>query len=141
MLSRFFGDSMLEELSRQIDTKHSCSLKLRPLLGRGERFPVDDPKLEPILEPRPISDALFLQALLEGITAIEKLGWQRLQQLGAPPIQRIITLGGGARNPHWRRLRQRVIGLPILNRPKLTAAQGMARLAQGKIEAPGPASS
>ena len=138
LLSRYFSSSMLEELSRQMDPAVGTGLQLRPLLGRGERFPLDDPQLEPILEPRPVSDARFLQALLEGITAIEQQGWQRLQELGAPPIRRIITLGGGARNAQWRRLRQRVLGLPILNRPNLSAARGMALLAQGKMEAISP---
>ena len=138
LLSRYFSSSMLEELSRQMDPAVGTGLQLRPLLGRGERFPVDHPQLEPILEPRPVSDARFLQALLEGITAIEQQGWQRLQELGAPPIRRIITLGGGARNAQWRRLRQRVLGLPILNRPNLSAARGMALLAQGKMEAISP---
>lgn len=141
ILTRYYTPGQLEEFSRQIDAKTSGCLKLRPLLGRGERFPVDDPQLEPILEPRPVSDAAFLQALLEGITAIEQQGWQRLRELGAPPIQRVITLGGGARNPRWRQMRQRILGLPILNRPELSAARGMARLAQGRMERsiPGPA--
>lgn len=135
LLSRYFSSAMLEELSRQMDPVVSTGLQLRPLLGKGERFPVEDPHLEPILEPRPVSDARFLQALLEGITAIEEQGWQRLLELGAPPIRRIITLGGGARNAQWRRLRQRVLGRPILNRPNLSAARGMALLARGKMEA------
>jgi len=138
LLSRYFSSTMLEELSRQIDPKVATGLQLRPLLGRGERFPVEDPQLEPILEPRPVSDARFLQALLEGITAIEKQGWQRLQELGSPPIRRILTLGGGARNAQWRLLRQRVLGIPILNRPNLSAALGMALLAQGKMEVISP---
>ena len=41
----------------------------------------------------------------------------------------VITLGGGALNPQWRQLRQRRLGLPVLNRPHLSAALGMARLA------------
>lgn len=134
ILTRYFSPSLLVELSRQIQPQRSSGLKLRPLLGRGERFPMDDPLREPILEPRPVSDALFLQALLEGITAIEQQGWQRLRELGAPPIRRILTLGGGAHNPQWRRLRERVLGLPILNRPTLSAALGMARLAQGRMD-------
>jgi sugar (pentulose or hexulose) kinase len=134
ILSRAFSPTQLRDLSRQIDWTTSSPYRLRPLLGRGERFPVDDPTLEPILEPRPIGDALYLQSLLEGIAEIERQGWQRLQELGAPPIQRVITLGGGARNPHWRRLRERILGLPVRNRPELSAARGMARLAQGRME-------
>ena len=128
------SSEMIQELSRQIDPKRSTGLDLRPLLGRGERFPVDAPQLEPILEPRPVSDAWFLQALLEGITRIEQRGWQRFEELGTLPVRRIITLGGGARNPQWRMMRQRALGRPILNRPELSAARGMARLAQAKME-------
>ncbi|MFN5119722.1 MAG: FGGY-family carbohydrate kinase [Cyanobacteriota bacterium] len=129
ILRRFFSDPQIAELSRQIDPARPSGLMLRPMSQVGERFPIDDPQLEPVLEPRPVSDALYLQALLEGLGRIEALGWQRLQELGAPPVQRVISLGGGARNPQWRALRSRLLGIPVLNRPGLSAALGMARLA------------
>ena len=129
VLRQFFSDALLVELSRQIDPRTSSGLTFRPLPRPGERFPVDDPSLPPILEPRPISDALYLQGLLEGLAEIEAKGWAALQRLGAEPIQRVVSLGGGARNPQWRLIRQRILGVPVLNRPHCTAALGMARLA------------
>jgi sugar (pentulose or hexulose) kinase len=134
ILLRFWRQEQLGELSRQIDPDRSTGLQLRPLPTRGERFPWDDPELEARLEPRPVSDALYLQALLEGLTAHEKAGWQRLQELGAPAIRRVISLGGGARNPQWRLLRQRALGLPVLSRPALSAARGMAMLAHQALD-------
>ncbi|QEY32123.1 sugar kinase [Synechococcus sp. RSCCF101] len=119
----------LTELSRQLDWRRPTGLDLLPLPGRGERFPDDDPHLEPRLNPRPVSDALYLQALLEGLTRIEARGWQRLKALGAPPLRRVITLGGGARNPQWRAMRQHHLGVPVLSRPDLLPAAGVARLA------------
>ena len=139
ILRRFFSDAQIAELSRQMDPRRPSGLDLLPLPSRGERFPIDDPLLEPRLEPRPVSDALYLQALLEGLTALEQRGWQRLQELGAPPLKRVITLGGGARNPQWRLLRQRALAVPVLQRPGLSAALGMARLAlraAGRMEDP-----
>ncbi len=136
ILRRFFSDRQIAELSRQIDPSRPTGLDLRPLPARGERFPVDDPNLEPVLEPRPISDGRYLQALLEGLTAIEQQGWQRLRQAGAPPLARVITLGGGARNPQWRQLRQQSLMVPVLNRPGFTAALGMARLAASILPPP-----
>ena len=136
VLRRFFSDAQLAELSRQIDPRCPSGLQLRPLPRPGERFPVDDPALEPVLEPRPVSDALYLQALLEGLATIERDGWHRLRELGAPPVQRVITLGGGASNPQWRAIRQRSLGVSVLNRPQCTAAQGMARLALSAIDHP-----
>ena len=35
---------------------------------------MDDPTLEPVLEPRPISDAWYLHGLLEGLAEIEARG-------------------------------------------------------------------
>ena len=133
VLRQFFSDALLVELSRQIDPRSSSGLALRPLPRPGERFPVDDPTLEPVLEPRPISDALYLQGLLEGLARIEAQGWAALQRLGAEPVQRVISLGGGARNPQWRLIRQRILGVPVLNRPQCSAASGMARLALSAV--------
>ena len=129
VLLRFFSAPQLDELSRQIDPSRPSGLKLRPIPARGERFPWDDPSLEPVLESRPVSDALYLQALLEGLTELERAGWARLRELGAPPIHRVISVGGGARNRQWRALRQRVLGVPVLARPQRTACHGMALLA------------
>jgi len=133
ILQRFFSDPQIATLSRQIDPDRPSGLELIPLPSRGERFPVDNPNLEAVLEPRPVSDALYLQGLLEGLTAIEAAGWRRLRELGAPELQRVITLGGGAQNPEWRRIRERALGVPVLNRPRLSAARGMAQLALGAL--------
>ncbi|MCT0206707.1 FGGY-family carbohydrate kinase [Synechococcus sp. CS-1332] len=133
VLRRFFDDERIAELSRQIAPDRPTGLNLLPLSRKGERFPVDDPELEPILEPRPVSDACYLQALLEGLTAIEATGWQRLRQLGAPALRRVISVGGGARNSQWRAMRSRALGIPVLNRPKRTAALGMALLARASF--------
>ena len=128
VLLQVFPGIDLTELSRQIDPEASSGLDLRPLACKGERFPVDDPDQEPVLTPRPVSDALYLHGLLEGLSRIERDGWQRLQQLGAPAPKRLVTLGGGARNPQWRRLRERMLGLPIRSCTTPPAA-GVARLA------------
>jgi sugar (pentulose or hexulose) kinase len=137
VLRRFYSDSELTELSRQIDPKRNSGLQLRPLPCRGERFPLDDPTLEPVLEPRPVSDVLYLQGLLEGLARIEAAGWRRLQALGAPAVERVITVGGGAVNPQWRQIRAQLLGgLPVLNRPGLSAALGMARLAATALSRP-----
>lgn len=134
VLRRFFTDEELKELSRQIDPDTSSGLVLRPLNSIGERFPVDDPNLQPVLEPRPVSDALYLHGLLEGLTEIEALGWERLRELGAPTPSRVISLGGGARNPQWRRMRERRLGCPVLS-CNMPPAAGVAQLArQGLME-------
>ena len=133
VLRRFFSDEQLVELSRQIDPDTRSGLSFRPLNSIGERFPVDDPLLKPVLGPRPVSDALYLHGLLEGLTEIEARGWQRLSELGALRPSRVISLGGGARNPQWRRMRARKLGCPVVSCSAPPAA-GVAQLARQGLE-------
>ena len=132
VLRQFFNDELLTELSRQINPDTNSGLIFRPLPRPGERFPVDDPSLMPILEPRPVSDALFLQGLFEGLADIEAQGWHTLTALGAKPFKRLISIGGGARNPQWRRIRERRLGVPVITSQQQPAA-GVARLALASL--------
>ena len=96
--------------------------------SQGERFPIDDPNLQPKLDPRPVSDSLYLHALFEGLAKIEARGWQKLNELGADLPRQIITIGGGAKNITWKKIREREIGIPIkiCNTPP---AAGVANIA------------
>ena len=94
---------------------------LLPLNSRGERFPVNNPFLEPILSPRPVSDSLYLHALFEGLAKIELKGWERLCELTGSLPKKIITLGGGSINPQWRAIREKIINIPIISRNKTTS--------------------
>ena len=121
ILSKYFSDIEIEELSKQINPSKKTNLNFLPLNSIGERFPVNNPLLEPILKPRPVSDALFLQGLLEGLANIELKGWKRLQEITGSFPNRIITIGGGAKNPQWRSIRKKIMKIPIISSNKTTA--------------------
>ena len=121
ILSKFFSDLEIKEISRQINTSKKTSLNLLPLNSRGERFPVNNPFLEPILSPRPISDLLYLQALFEGLARIELKGWEKLYELTGSLPKRIVTIGGGSKNPQWRVIREKIINIPIVSCKKTTS--------------------
>ena len=113
VLLDFFNMEYIKELSHQINPYKSTGIDLLPLSKKGERFPIDDPDLLPKLEPRPVSDSLYLQALLEGLAKIEARGWQKLHELGVDLPRQIITIGGGAKNTTWKKIREKEIGIPI----------------------------
>lgn len=130
VLGQFFSRDQLTKLSERIDPATPSGLDYYPLPAPGERFPVSDPALEPRLTPRPEDDARFLQGLLEGIARIEKAGYQRLAELGAPYPDRVLSVGGGARNAVWRRIRQDLLGVPVTTASQTEAAFGAALLAR-----------
>lgn len=129
VLQQFFSNQQIETLSQQIDPEHPSQLDYYPLSQPGERFPVNDPEKAPRLSPRPPADWRFLQGLLEGIARIEQQGYALLESLGADPVQRIFTAGGGARNPTWTAIRQHYLQRPVAIAQFPEAAVGAARLA------------
>ena len=121
ILSKFFSDSDIKELSKQINTSKETFLNLLPLNSKGERFPINNPFLEPILSPRPVSDSLYLHALFEGLARIELKGWEKLYELTGSLPKKIITVGGGSKNPQWRAIREKIINIPIVSCKKTTS--------------------
>lgn len=129
VLRAFFDDRALAALSARIDPTAPSGLDYYPLLAPGERFPLNDPGLAPRLSPRPPDDAAFLHGLLEGMARIEARGYRLLRELGATPAARVLSAGGGARNPAWSVIRQRQLGVPVTAAAHTEAAYGSARLA------------
>ncbi|PZU97329.1 MAG: carbohydrate kinase [Pseudanabaena sp.] len=132
VLKHFFSNQDLKELSDRIDPDVAISLDYYPLLKAGDRFPVNDPQLKPRLEPRPNNSVDFLHGLLESMARIEAQGYALLQQLGVTPIQKIYTVGGGAQNQVWTKIRHRHLQIPVISSPQSEAAYGSALLANTK---------
>ena len=129
LLAHFTTDQ-IAALSAQIDPETETGLNYYPLPRAGERFPIADPALAPRITPRPAQEAQFLQALFEGVAGVEALAYSRLSELGAPPLRHLRSLGGGAANPVWTRLRQKRLAVPFLPTLSDEAAYGTARLAR-----------
>lgn len=130
VLRQFFSDEQMAAMTGQLNPAVPTGLDYYPLPGIGERFPVNDPALTPRMEPRPASDVLFFQGLLEGIARIERRGYQRLHELGAPYPVSVRSVGGGAANPAWGEIRGKLLGVPMLNPDHTEAAYGSALLAR-----------
>ncbi len=129
VLRNFFSDAQMQDLQSHLDPRHRTGLDYYPLLRRGERFPINDPNLEPRLSPRPTNDAQFFQGLLEGIARIEATAYQRLAEVGAPYPTRVITAGGGSRNDAWTQIRANMLQVPVTTATHSEAAYGAALLA------------
>lgn len=141
VLRLYFDDTQLAALSEQIDPLKASPLDYYPLSKIGERFPINDAQLAPRLEPRPGSNVEFLHGLLQGLARIEAAGYARLAELGAPPLERVVTNGGGAKNNIWGKLRETLLGVPVSTAGHCEAAYGSALLCLGEFYLPRNAAS
>jgi sugar (pentulose or hexulose) kinase len=129
VLRQHFSDAEIRTLTPQLRPAQPTQLHYYPLPKPGERFPHNDPNLAPQLTPQPQDRTQFLQGIFEGIAQIEADAYARLAELGADPVQRIFSSGGGAQNPAWTEIRQRLLNKPLLPARRREAACGVARLA------------
>jgi len=129
VLRQHFSDAQLQALTAQLKPDQPTGLDYYPLPSIGERFPVNDAKLEPRLEPRPEADLLFFQGMLEGISNIEAQAYRLLAELGAPYPVSVRSTGGGAKNTSWTQIRQQRLQTQMLDAEQTEAAFGTALLA------------
>lgn len=129
LLAHFTAPGMAA-LEAALDPATPTGLDYYPLPAPGERFPINDPNLAPRVTPRPDGDARFFQGLLEGIASIERLGYERLAELGGPALRSVRSVGGGARNAAWSAIRAQRLGVHLLEPRHAEAACGAARLAR-----------
>lgn len=134
VLRHYFDEETMAKMERYLRPKRPTGLRYYPLILVGERFPHNDPGLEPRLSPRPTNDVEFFQGMLEGISCIELEAYQLLEKLGASCPRSIRTVGAGARNLAWKKIRSRILGIPLLDPEDEDAAFGGARLARQGFE-------
>lgn len=100
-----------------------------PLRRSGERFPIVCPDAEGFVEGKPCSEVDAYRADLEGVAYLERLGYERLSQLGAHRVHPVITAGGGSRSQVWCRIRAGVFNEPVAVAVHADSAFGAAILA------------
>ncbi|MEM1273739.1 MAG: FGGY-family carbohydrate kinase [Pseudomonadota bacterium] len=128
VLAQFFSPAAMSSLSAKIDPDMESPLDYYPLAKPGERFPINDPAYPPRLTPRPSDDAAFLHGLFEGIARIEAQCYAAIEAAGGPRPKPLLTAGGGAQNPVFTALRERVLGRTITKAVSTEAAIGTAKL-------------
>jgi len=130
VLLHHFNPQQLAQMTPLLKPDQATGLDYYPLITPGERFPVADSHKLPCLTPRPDDEVEFFQAMLEGMARIEQQGYQLLAQLGAPYPLNVRSAGGGSRNQAWTKIRQAMLGVPMLKAQQQEAAYGSATLAR-----------
>lgn len=127
VLLAHFSLDQLEELIPQLNLQKPTGLACYPLNQPGERFPIADPNLQPII-PKTHTDIQLLQALIEGLVSVELQAYRKLESLGAPKLNRLYAVGGGTRNQAWCQLRALTLPATIAKPISQSAAFGVTCL-------------
>lgn len=129
-LLQYFTQQQLDLMTPLLQPDKATGLEYYPLPAQGERFPFNDPEMMPRLSPRPDDDVLFFQGILEGIARIEADGYHLLSRLGAPFPVNVRSVGKGASNLAWTKIREKLLNIPMKKTIQDQATYGTALLAR-----------
>lgn len=99
-----------------------------PLVGQGERFPVNSPQARQVL-PEVDDEAEILASIMQSVAFVERLSYEALAALGADTTGSVAFSGGATANATWNQLRCDVLGRPATVPRSSEAAVGAAVLA------------
>ena len=128
-LAAGFPGADLKDLDEAASRHGPAGCVAYPLLGRGERFPFAAPQAEGFVLGQPADEIDRYRAHLEGVAFVERLGYERLRELGANPRGSIVSAGGGSRSAVWNTIRATVLGRPLSAKPGASTALGACILA------------
>ena len=84
-------------------------------------------------EVKPNNEIDFFQAILEGITSVEKLSYNKINEIGGEYPKKIYTVGGGGKNRLWNEIRKKILKVELEVALSVDASFGSALLASGDI--------
>lgn len=128
-LSSRFDSDELAGLDRQAAAHGPASTVCYPLPGAGERFPFTAAEAQEVWSA-PAGDRVEeYRAVLEGVAFLERLGYERLGELGAPLQGPLRSAGAGSRSDVWTAIRATVLGVPVVRPATADTAFGACVLA------------
>jgi sugar (pentulose or hexulose) kinase len=106
-----------------------------PLVGRGERFPVADPRAVgfDVGVPDGAGPADVLNRVAHGVAYVERLAFEVLGELGADVSGPLTATGGATANAWWTQLRADVLGRPVAVPVTSGSAFGSAVIAAAPV--------
>jgi sugar (pentulose or hexulose) kinase len=128
-LTARFPHDELDELDGEAERRGPAKAVCYPLPGRGERFPFVAGDAEEIWTSEPADRVEAYRAVLEGVAFLERLGYERLGELGAPLHGPLRTAGAGSESAVWTSIRATTLDVPIVTTASADTAFGACVLA------------
>jgi len=128
-LATRFPRNEMGDLDRAAADRGPASTVCYPLGGTGERFPFAVPDARELWTAEPADRVDAYRAVLEGVAFVERLGYERLRDLGARPHGPIRSAGAGSRSDMWSAIRATVLDRPIVRTESADTAFGACVLA------------
>ncbi len=122
-----------EKMDQAASSLGPTGLLVYPLVGTGERFPFIAKDAREFIAGEYNNENQLYRGYLEGVSYLEKLSFEIMEELKIETGDKIYITGGGAKSDIWSQIRADILG-KILIRPEVEdTAMGAAIIASSKI--------
>ncbi len=128
-LAHRFSRRDLAGLDRRATERGPATVTCYPASGQGERFPFVTADAAEVWTGSPVDEVDAYRAIMEGVAFVERLGYERLRELGATVEAPLRSAGGGSRSHAWTAIRATVLDMAIVRPPSAATAFGACILA------------
>jgi len=130
VLRVFFGDKVKEYDKDIIDLPPTMGF-VYPLARIGEKLPFFNMEAKGFIELNSCDPKILFKAMLEGLSYIEKMIYEKIKILGYKVNNIIYAMGGGAYSLPWLKIRSNIIGKTMARAREVETAFGSCIIAAG----------
>lgn len=131
-LRLFFGND-LASFDRQIESMAPTGAVVYPLVRKSEKFPFYSHNARGFIVMDDLSPARLFRGLIEGITYVERLIYEKIADMGYRVNDTIFSMGGGAYSIPWMKIRASVLNRSISRARVVETAFGAAVIAASGV--------
>ena len=131
-LRMFFGRD-LELYDRQIESMDPTGAVIYPLVRKSEKFPFYSSDATGFIVMDDLNPARLFRGFIEGISYVERLIYEKIEEIGYRVNDNIFSMGGGAYSLPWMEIRASVMSRSISRAKVVETAFGAAVIAASGV--------
>jgi sugar (pentulose or hexulose) kinase len=129
-LRAFFGDTV-SRFDGRIAGMPPTGALIYPLIRKGEKLPFFNNDATGFIETPFCDPDHFFKGILEGLSFVERMIYEKIERLGYPVSDTVFSMGGGTNSGEWMRIRASVIKKTVKSAAVTETAFGSCVIAAG----------
>ncbi len=131
-LRLFFGKD-LDKYDKRIEDMPPTGGLVYPLVRKSEKLPFLNPDAFGFIN-MPVCNPLYMfKGFLEGLSFVERMIYEKIENIGYKVGNKIFSMGGGALSKPWMRIRANILKKIVYRTKVVETAFGAALIAAGAV--------
>jgi len=130
---RIFFKKEIKDYDKKIEGLPPTGALVYPLARKSEKFPFHNLDAHGFIQMELCDPVYMFKAFLEGATYVERMIYEKIEEIGYKVGERIFSMGGGAYSTPWMDIRASILRKNIIRAKEVETAFGSAIIASSGV--------